>query len=699
MVFMFQRSRAMRKRGSLSIFAIAAACTVTVFLALTLGGVPGIRATQPSPATAAQKRATAIDAGLAKVKTVQGVMVFDTPPGSNGSLDRAFFAATSAGDRLVDVRYKPDWAQARKTYQTKLVAALSSSAANPRLARRSLEIYRHVLTRYVFIDSTATRTSASVALSSNVLTRKLALVHYVKLPWPIGLHNMVERVGASRVWTLSTKLQSALDDDSGVSAHETTWYNRPVVLVDVPATGGNPAWEATIDKEYGITLAVRIVTDGSNQMPESGARIRPFHVEKLRINQSLPPSTFTLPPDYSHASSAHGSASGAPKVVVIDLAKDSPVGSFFLPGKLAVTAAGTELMPDRVPAGYRLAEMTRQGGDQRDPLLLVYRRGISEFVVGSGFSDSGEVYSESGPSPASGLTAFDRDTWPQVIGNDFARIHGGALDGAPAAFFFGLYSWTGSRQVAIGGDLTRAELLMVAGSLRPLKSGVWNRPGADLASLIAIVVALVAVGVTLMAWFWVRHRREWADGPPLWTLRWPLVGLVLVIIGAGLDWHALLHNATGYGVRGWNEPLGRWVIALAVITVVGAAWRQLVTQWRGPIGPKLLAAILAVATLAGSVFALVYLPLEARFTLYNWGDSELDPHWLSRIFNSQASPSPTIGLYISIVGALVLLVGVIRMKRSEPIPPATILEPGDKPIELPIYRRPAPPGGGGMGYF
>jgi hypothetical protein len=349
-----------------------------------------------------------------------------------------------------------------------------------------------------------------------------------------------------------------------------------------------------------------------------------------------------------------------------------------------------------VPAGYRLAEMTRQGGDQRDPLLLVYRRGISEFVVGSGFSDSGEVYSESGPSPASGLTAFDRDTWPQVMGNDFARIHGGALDGAPAAFFFGLYSWTGSRQVAIGGDLTRAELLMVAGSLRPLKSGVWNRPAVDIASLIAVLVALVAVGVTLMAWFWVRHRREWADGPRLWTLRWPLVGLALVIIGAGLDWHGLLHNATGYGVRGWNEPLGRWVVALAVITVVGAAWRQLVTKWRGPIGPKLLAAILAVATLAGSVFALVYLPLEARFTLHNWGDSELDPHWLSRIFNSQASPSPTIGLYISIVGALVLLVGVIRMKRSEPIPPATILEPGDKPIELPIYRRPA---GGGMGYF
>ena len=79
--------------------------------------------------------------------------------------------------------------------------------------------------------------------------------------------------------------------------------------------------------------------------------------------------------------------------------------------------------------------------------------------------------------------------------------------------------------------------------------------------------------------------------------------------------------------------------------------------------------------------ALVYLPLVARFTVQppgGTGDVTRES-WLLRIVSSQYSPSATIGLYLSITGALMLLVGVVMLRRNsmpEPVAGAE-LSPAD----------------------
>ena len=56
----------------------------------------------------------------------------------------------------------------------------------------------------------------------------------------------------------------------------------------------------------------------------------------------------------------------------------------------------------------------------------------------------------------------------------------------------------------------------------------------------------------------------------------------------------------------------------------------------------------------------------ARFTVQPAGGTGdiTRESWLLRIVSSQYSPSATIGLYMSIAGALFLLVGVVMLRHS-----------------------------------
>jgi hypothetical protein len=675
-----------RRKGSLLAAAALAAALVVIF---TLSGVPGMRETQPPAATAADRLVAAIDAGLAKVNTMQGVMVFDPPFGSQ-SRRLAVFAATSAGDRLVDVRYKPDWKGALEYYRAQL------SALRKAKAHYSADAYNRALkdlkgsllvaaTRRVFVVSAVAHTSGYAFFYSDAITHKLARVKYVDFGWESGLSIPLSLGDVGRIWGLATQLRSMMVDNPDITVSDTTYQGRAASKVVVQATGGSPAWEAIVDKQFGVTLAVRVI-----QSPPYGGtgsdtvQVIAFHVERLRINRPLSPATFAIKPDYRSASTAHVHVASAPQVDVLDMAAGSPAVHVYAPAELASVASGSELVPEATPAGFRMTEIARFG-DDRGSVLLVYRRGMNEFVIGSGPRVPNTVVSDSGGSPAPGIAAFDRETWPWGASSEFIRIHGGALNGAPSTIFAGvggpaeLAAWTDTGEATVAGDLSRAEILAIAGSLRPLKGGGWGKTTAGLVSTLGVIVALVAAGATLLAWLVARRRRRSIERPQLSVLAWPLVGLALVIAGAGLNWHALLHNGTGYASRGWNEPLGRWVIALAVLAVITCAWRQLVTTWRGPVGPKLLAVLLAMATLAGAAFALVYLPLEARFTVSNLnGDSVTSESWLMRIFSSQFSPSATTGLYISILGALFLLVGVVMLRRPEQtvVDDATVPVPG-----------------------
>jgi hypothetical protein len=663
-----------RRKGSLLAAAALAAALVVIF---TLSGVPGMRETQPPPATAADRLVAAIDAGLAKVNTMQGVMVFDPPFRSqSSSLRRALFAATSAGDRLVDLRYKPDWARALRDYRTQLSALRKTkagySAAAYRSALKGLKGFLLVTTRSVIVASDAAHTSSYAFFSSDARTRRPVRVKYVELGWSSGLSIPGGYANVGRVWALATYLRSMLADHPDVAVTDTTYEGRPASRVVVQATGGSPAWEAIVDKRFGVTLAVRVFQNGSGR--STSGDIMAFHLERLQINRPLSPATFAIKPDYRSSSTGHAHVAGAPQVDVLDMTAGSPAVHVFSPAELGRVASAAELVPETVPLGYRLAEVARRG-DNRQSVLLVYRRGMNEFVVWSGSRIPNYNSSYSGVSHPPGIAAFDRETWPDVSsfgGNEFVRINGGVLNGAPAVVFAGLGgralldAWTDTGEANISGDLSRAEILAIAGSLRPLKGGGWGRTTAGLASLLGVVVALVAAAVTLAAWLVTRRRRELAERPQPGILAWPLIGLALVIAGAGLSWHALLHNGTGYASRGWNEPLGRWVIVLAVMAVITCAWRQLAPRWRGLVRSKFVAVLLATATLAGAALALVYLPLEARFTVWSLNaDSPTIESWLIRIFSSKFSPSATTGLYVSILGALFLLVGVVMLRRPE----------------------------------
>ncbi len=661
-----------RRKGS---FLAAAALAAALAIILSFAGVPGMHGTQAPTASAADRLAAAIDAGLAKVETMQGVMVFDRPPGAwtGARPETALFAATAAGDRLVDVRYRPGWAGALNQYRLQLEALRKQkanySAAAYKRALSDLVSYRLAMSRTVFVDSAADRTSSYAFFSSDALTHKLAYVKYADLGWYAGLHGTPGAADAGRVWALATRLRSLMADHPDIAVVDTTYEGRPATRVAVQAAGGGPAWQAIVDRQYGVTLAVRVVKQGAS----SNVNILAFHVEHLRVNRLLPRSTFAIKPDYRSTVTGHAQVPGAPKVKILNMADGAPAVHSFAPSELAHVASGTELVPQAVPAGFRLVEVARSGVDHRTPVTLVYRRGMSEFVVWSGARvANGDDPADSGATNARGIAMFDRSTWPNPLGAEFVVVRGGVLDGAPAALLLGVGSpgtaqiWTATRAVSIDGDLSRAELLSVAESLRPLKNGVWGKTSADVISRLAVIAALCAAVVTLAAWLVAARRRELDERPQLGLLAWPLIGLVLVVCGAGLSWHALLHNGTGYASRGWNEPLGRWVIAAAVMAVVCAAWRELARAWRGSIGPKFLAGLAALAALAGSAFALVWLPLEARFVVYPPISTDVtNESWLMRITSSQFSPSATTGLYISIVGALFLFVGVIMMRKSK----------------------------------
>jgi hypothetical protein len=647
--------------------AAAAALAAAIVLILTLTGIPGVRTTQAPPASALDRLVAAIDAGLAKVDTVQGVMVFDDPGNlTNRRLQKAMFAATSAGDRLVDVRFSPDWARAFSDYHTQLSALRKAKATYTKAAyRRALSDLKSVLLvpiRELLVQNAADHSFGIAVFSGNAVTRKLAFVRYANLGSYIG-QPAIGLDYAERVWALATQLRATLADHPDITVTDTTYSGRPAFRVTVPATDGTPAWQAIIDKRFGITLAVRVLQPQTGTGSDPG--VLAFHVERLRVNGVLAPATFTMKPDYR---SAPPGVAGSPVVKTLDMAKGAPVAHVYAAAQLARVASGTELVPTYVPAGFRLTEVARYGAGRRTPLVLVYRRGMNELSVWSGRRVGNDTRR---------IRAFDRGTWPSPAGggDELVRVHGGALDGVPAALSVAvgqqasIDAWTGSSEARVTGDLSRGELLAVVGSLRPLKGGGWGASPGDFVALLGVLVACVAVAATAVAWLAAR-RRGTAGRRELGVFGWPLIGLALVVVGAGLEWHALLHatGPGGYAERGWDEPLGRWVIAAAVMAAACAIWGQFAGRRRGPIRPKFLAGVLAAGALGGAAFAFVYLPSQARFVMdASSGASPTDESWLIRIVSSQFSPSAATGLYISIVGALFLLVGVLMMRRPESV--------------------------------
>jgi hypothetical protein len=666
----FWRRVAQRRASLVAVVAVAA----TFLLVLVLAGVPGMRSTEPPPATAADKLVAAIDAGLAKVHTMSGRIVFDAPYMATAYPPAwATFAATSAGDRLVDVHQRADWARARRTYLAQVASLRKSRAAfTPAQYASQMKGLREtavVPTRSVWLATSGDHTSSLAFFSADPLTRRPARARYFDLGWDLGLDSIPASGEAGRIWALSTQLRSVLSANAGVAVDDTTYQRRPAWRVTVAATNGTPRWYAVVDKEYGITLAV--------QSPSKApADLIAFHVTDLRVNVPLPAGTFAIRPSYETSLRLSVRTHGAVVVKKTDLATGEPAVHYYPPNARGLAQSRADLAPAIVPTGYRLTEIARH--TQATPAVLVYRRGMSEFAVDSGPRTPGDSGSAAGAAARRGITAFDRTTWPEPFGpyDESIRIQGGALNGAPAMLSAGvgapasLYAWTDSHEANVHGNLTRSELLTVAGSLRPLRRGFRSTSPASMTATIVLLLALLAAAVTAGAWVIARRRAEMHAAPSLGVLAWPLIGLALVIAGAFMAWHALLHNGPALHFSGWDEPLGRTVVALAIAAVCAAAW-WLLARRPARVWLRTLAQALAAVSLAGAVLALVYLPPTARFVVPSMGTNAqsgnvADENLLLRIVDSQFSPSATTGLYISLLGALVLFVGVLMMRRREP---------------------------------
>jgi hypothetical protein len=139
-------------------------------------------------------------------------------------------------------------------------------------------------------------------------------------------------------------------------------------------------------------------------------------------------------------------------------------------------------VPGIVPDGYRLAEVAvaREGGptgaeaaNPRSQMVvsLSYRRGLEQFVVTTRLRRPVAAPDAGAPIWADPLAAGEG--LPER--EERVAVRTGALAGARVELVIGprsiphLWALGGDLVTTVGGDLTRAELLAVAGSLAPLR--------------------------------------------------------------------------------------------------------------------------------------------------------------------------------------------------------------------------------------
>ena len=377
-------------RRSWAIAFGAAAAAAAAALVLTLTGVPGLPRSSPQPATAAERLVADIDAGLARVQTVQGVFVIDglkplDPLNTNGQLERATFAATAAGDRYFDIRCRCSRAAAINAWRKQLKAlgpdwrsagsggqALSASAIEDN--DTTLLQLRSITPRTIWAcDASAPDFPQQMKQQFvDALTGKTLGWRYRDLKG-FGLLTPGDDT-AAQVWSLGTQLRIELaQHDPDVTVAEAEYQGRAVQKATISNSAGRPVYVAYVDDRYGVTLALRCV---STATPDHW--LVPFHVEDLKVNAPIPASRFTLKPDYSL------DPTSPPRPAKPNVAKSLYVTDFggraYPSADLGRLATPATLVPSWIPAGYHLDAVFGAPGEE---LALVYRRGLLQLSVDS----------------------------------------------------------------------------------------------------------------------------------------------------------------------------------------------------------------------------------------------------------------------------------------------------------------------------
>jgi hypothetical protein len=247
-------------------------------------------------------------------------------------------------------------------------------------------------------------------------------------------------------------------------------YVRATLAANAPgvreiAYQGRPAWQldvATVPNAIAPELSgdrFQITVDRQTGMPvrvverKDGSLLRTLRIEQLAVDRSLPSDTFRL--HFPAGAEVARSDDGFRRVEL---------------GRVAQSVGYRPLVPSWTPEGYRLAAVAvaresaptgREGGNppSRMVVSVSYRRGIDQFLVTTRLRGSGS-WSDPLASPEGFV---DR---PQPVTFD-----SGALAGHEAQAVVSprsephLWAQTDELVVTVGGDLSRAELTRVAGSL------------------------------------------------------------------------------------------------------------------------------------------------------------------------------------------------------------------------------------------
>lgn len=654
-----------RRRYLLATAAAAAALVV----ALALTGVPGLGGTQPAPATAAMRVVAAMDAGLARVQTFQGTIVFDGTPAQRSlgagyqavaPLQTASIVLRANGDSYLDVRYGPvgaaEVAQIRHEYRLKLAywrrvlpahpKGLTAAQITQKKAQRrdDLLLQRSVTERCVCVsDETAHRLQIKEWMY-DVFTGRFLGIRYKSWHGFAGVRDLGQaEIGI--VLSLATQVRSALADRSpDVAVSDTSYAGRPAQLV-VMRLGGGAVWRAVVDRTYGVVLSFQRAA-GS---PAGGPRFVAFHIVGAAVNGPVAAARFVLRPDYRYTPDGTATATGAPDLTKYNV--DITDISYIAPSELRRRAEDGALAPAWAPSGYRLAEVGVSPSEGPGWTTLIYRRGLSMFSVES---DAGTD------------SRFDVFHWAQLQG-PVLQLHGGALSGWPAeTTTLGLAdattAWPGDwgeglqaeywgRSVVVEGDLSHGELLQVADSLRPV-NGRSPHAGGRLTALAALM-GFLALAIATVAIRAIRRRVR-----PDRHLLLAVAGCLGVAAGLGLDWHAMAGAGSRFATSGWSETPGLLSLACALAALCAAAWQPAAKGRAREVLAGLVAplATLALCAVGG---ALVYLPASARFTTDTAGLSVVQQYVLGR----SSVPTPGLGMLVSAAGAVLLLASALTLRR------------------------------------
>lgn len=643
--------KAGRRVGGLTV-AIATVAALTLVGGLV--GLPGARRAAPATASAATRPAASLSAGLAQVQTLQGVFVPDGQ--SSGELtvvDRVIFAVSSNGDSSFDVRYRPDYQAQRKAWRAALKADPHATVADSQALQSA-----GAVTRRVVVANATTGLQQSKTWVVNPITGTVIGVRY-RYYRLFSTSTLTAPRDVPYVWLLSHVLDTALAaGQPRVTVQSAVYRGRPAESATVFNGSAKPAYQALIDPQYGLAEKVTSL-QGSRDLPTYP--LVPYHLEDLQVNGPIAQSRFDVKPDYRYAPQGFGppKPTDTPDKYGIDFDERAvPIAD------LSRFTSSWTLLPTWLPRGYRLASATRMIGQQQ--LSLIYRLGMDALTVGtSGRNGSwvaadgelrhGFIFKDASSEPKRGWYG-----WPS-IGHTVAVLRGGAMAGWPAGSDASPEpgrNFVATAAFGVSGTAPVATLRRIAESLRQAKPGPHlPGPGYDWWPWPA-----AALGVAALMLAWRRRRASGDQAPSLRRVRLALIGVAAVAVSALLSWHRLYGAGDAFSVRGWQEPLA--VLTVAVALFAGAvALGAPMAPARPRISPRFLTILLGLVTLAGTLLAVVYLPVKARFMT----DQFATVRWTSihSLLHGTGTPLPGPGLIFAIAGAVLIVVGGFAMRTRD----------------------------------